>query len=179
MDVKNVKEATGSWRRIRDYNFYAVEDLPDYQPITITIGAIKEVEGLKAAGKVIDRAYLLYAKESIMDKPLILKGAENLTRLSKIAGTSSVEKWVGLRIILQPEEWSAFGKKDIGIRVAKMTTVPDGETGKVVLSVSSPSFTSIKEWLKSGKGTMESVTKKYYVVPGALVELKRVVSNGK
>lgn len=169
------------WEQTDDREWAAVGMLPVIancpgeppQPITLTIADVKKVEDAKVGGKSVNKKVLFFNRNPYINVPMMLNSTNQKT-LSRISGSRLPENWIGKTVILHCEKTRnpSGGESVLGLRIVPPEVpIPPAESGKMALKISCPNFESIKEWVKSGKGTVEKVKEKYYVEPSALKEL--------
>lgn len=105
-----MEEITGNWKKHFDYRFIAAEDFETSVKLTIKAAGIDEAFNGKSKDKVVVLSFEQTDKMMVLNKT-------NAKAISKLAGTTLVEKWKGLAITLTKARVSAFGQTVDAIRV--------------------------------------------------------------
>ena len=106
------------WKKLKeaDLTYLGSWDFQPGEERTLTIARVSRAEVFNPpSNKNEMRTILHFAEKS---KPMVLNG-ENGKRISKLAGSSYVEDWPGIRITLVVEKFKAFGELMEGLRVSK------------------------------------------------------------
>lgn len=179
--MKEIK-ITVPWEKTVDKNWAGVWSLPIMdgdatetpQPVVAVIDRAVFGEDIKVAGRSDSRMIAHFKPGGYVKVPILLNKT-NMKRLSKLTGSRVPEKWANTCVILRQEmDRTPSGGRDWALRISESNVgVKPEDNGKIVLSVSSPNFESIKKWLTNGEGTIEAIEKKYFIELGAKKELER------
>ena len=104
---------TGDFRKFMDKNYLGSWDVPDTGDLVLTIDHVEQNDVKNERGS--ERKLTIHFAERGY-KPMILN-TTNAKRISKVAGSSKVEDWDGLRISIYTEKVTAFGGTTDALRI--------------------------------------------------------------
>jgi len=104
---------TGDFRKFMDKNYLGSWDVPDGEDLVLTIDHVEQNDVKNERGS--ERKLTIHFAERGY-KPMILN-TTNAKRISKVAGSSKVEDWDGLRISIYTEKVTAFGGTTDALRI--------------------------------------------------------------
>ena len=104
---------TGDFRKFMDKNYLGSWDVPDTGDLVLTIDHVEQNDVKNERGS--ERKLTIHFAERGY-KPMILN-TTNAKRISKVAGSSKVEDWDGLRISIYTERVTAFGGTTDALRI--------------------------------------------------------------
>lgn len=151
------------------------ECLPNGRDIVVTIERISFVDNEVINGEK-QASWVCYFKPNNYFKLPMVLNSTNRKRLAKLAGTPYLETVVGLTVTLTQEMDKAIGGgKDLALRISniKPPQVTSAVTERKPLSLTSPNYSQLVEWLKD-KGTLAGLLSGYAPDEACLVELKKI-----
>lgn len=107
------KELSGDFRKYMNKNYLGSWDIPDGEDLTATIDHVEQEQVENAKGKELKLTIHFTDKEL---KPMILNST-NSQSISKVAGTTKVEKWKNVRIAIHTAKVTAFGTTTDALRI--------------------------------------------------------------
>lgn len=103
----------GDFRKFMNKNYLGSWDIPDGDDLIATIDHVEQEQVENAKGKEL-KLTIHFTDRGL--KPMILNST-NSQRISKVAGTTRVEKWSGIRIVIYTEKVNAFGTTTDALRI--------------------------------------------------------------
>lgn len=103
----------GDFRKFMNKNYLGSWDIPDGDDLIATIDHVEREQVENAKGKEL-KLTIHFADRGL--KPMILNST-NSQRISKVAGTTRVEKWDGITIAIYTEKVQAFGSISDALRI--------------------------------------------------------------
>lgn len=101
------------YRKMMDKPYLGAWDIPDSGELILTIDKVDTDKVMNESHKE-DEKMLVHFKEE--KKPMICN-VTNAKAISKVAGSTYIEDWVGVRVILYSSEVNAFGETRDAIRI--------------------------------------------------------------
>lgn len=141
------------YRKLLDKDYLGAWDIPENSDLILTIKSVGKEEVMNASRKKEDVMVLHFTDAK---KPMICN-VTNAKSISKVAGSTYIEDWVGVRIALYSAEVSAFGDTCDAIRVREVAPkLPDklvcAMCGKEVVGTNGYSASSIAEQTRGQYG---------------------------
>jgi len=149
------------WRKLKDTNYLGSWDVVDKELI-LTIRNIETKKVSTPDGKSEELPVMTFNEDY---KPMILN-ATNFKNIAKAHGSNFIEDWIGKKISIYITSVKAFGSVVDALRIKP--TAPKVE--KPELTADNPKFESIKNKLKSGETTLETV-KQYFNISDNTLKL--------
>lgn len=103
----------GDFRKFMNKNYLGSWDIPDGDDLIATIDHVEREQVENAKGKEL-KLTIHFTDRGL--KPMILNST-NSQRISKVAGTTRVEKWDGITIAIYTEKVQAFGSISDALRI--------------------------------------------------------------
>ena len=103
----------GDFRKFMNKNYLGSWDIPDGDNLIATIDHVEREQVENAKGKEL-KLTIHFTDRGL--KPMILNST-NSQRISKVAGTTRVEKWDGITIAIYTEKVQAFGSISDALRI--------------------------------------------------------------
>ena len=103
----------GDFRKFMNKNYLGSWDIPDGDDLIATIDHVEQEQVENAKGKE-EKLTIHFTDRGL--KPMILN-TTNSQRISKVAGTTRVEKWDGITIAIYTEKVQAFGSISDALRI--------------------------------------------------------------
>lgn len=103
----------GDFRKFMNKKYLGSWDIPDGDDLIATIDHVEQEQVENAKGKEL-KLTIHFADRGL--KPMILNST-NSQRISKVAGTTRVEKWDGITIAIYTEKVQAFGSISDALRI--------------------------------------------------------------
>lgn len=110
------KSLAGDFRKFMNKNYLGSWDVPDQEDLIATISHVDQEQVTNAKGTEVKLT--LHFRENL--KPMILNST-NAQAISKVAGSTKVERWAGQRIAIYTATVSAFGATVEALRVRDYT----------------------------------------------------------
>ena len=107
----------GDFRKFMNKNYLGSWDIPDGDDLIATIDHVEREQVENAKGKEL-KLTIHFTDRGL--KPMILNST-NSQRISKVAGTTRVEKWDGITIAIYTEKVQAFGSISDALRIRDYT----------------------------------------------------------
>jgi len=149
------------WRKLKDTNYLGSWDVVDKELIL----TIKNIETKKVStpdGKTEELPVMTFTEDY---KPMILN-ATNFKNIAKAHGSNFIEDWIGKKVSIYITSVKAFGSVVDALRIKP--SAPKVE--KPELTPDNPKFESIKNKLKSGETTIDTV-KQYFNISDNVLNL--------
>jgi hypothetical protein len=149
------------WRKLKDTNYLGSWDVVDKELIL----TIKNIETKKVStpdGKTEELPVMTFTEDY---KPMILN-ATNFKNIAKAHGSNFIEDWIGKKVSIYITSVKAFGSVVDALRIKP--TAPKVE--KPELTPDNAKFESIKNKLKSGETTIDTV-KQYFNISDNVLKL--------
>lgn len=149
------------WRKLKDTNYLGSWDVIDKELIL----TIKNIETKKVStpdGKSEELPVMTFTEDY---KPMILN-ATNFKNIAKAHGSNFIEDWIGKKVSIYITSVKAFGSVVDALRIKP--TAPKVE--KPELTADNSKFESIKNKLKSGETTIDTV-KQYFNISDNTLKL--------
>ena len=103
----------GDFRKFMNKNYLGSWDIPDGDDLIATIDHVEQEQVENAKGKE-EKLTIHFTDRGL--KPMILN-TTNSQRISRVAGTTRVEKWDGTTIAIYTEKVQAFGSISDALRI--------------------------------------------------------------
>lgn len=103
----------GDFRKFMNKNYLGSWDIPDGDDLIATIDHVEQEQVENAKGKE-EKLTIHFTDRGL--KPMILN-TTNSQRISRVAGTTRVEKWDGITIAIYTEKVQAFGSISDALRI--------------------------------------------------------------
>ena len=149
------------WRKLKDTNYLGSWDVVDKELI-LTIKDIKTQKVSSPDGKSEELPVMTFVEDY---KPMILN-ATNFKNLAKALNSNFIEDWLNKKCAIYITSVKAFGSVVDALRIKP--TAPKVE--KPELLPDNPKFESIKNKLKSGETTLDTV-KQYFNISDNTLKL--------
>lgn len=107
------KELSGDFRKYMNKNYLGSWDIPDSEDLIATIDHVEQEQVENA--KVKELKLTIHFTDKKL-KPMILNST-NAQSISKVAGTTKVEKWKNVRIAIYTAKVTAFGTTTDALRI--------------------------------------------------------------
>ena len=149
------------WRKLKDTNYLGSWDVVD-KDLILTIKNIETKKVSTPDGKTEELPVMTFTEDY---KPMILN-ATNFKNIAKAHGSNFIEDWIGKKISIYITSVKAFGSVVDALRIKP--AAPKVE--KPELTPDNPKFESIKNKLKSGETTLDTV-KQYFNISDNTLKL--------
>ena len=149
------------WRKLKDTNYLGSWDVIDKELI-LTIKNIESKNVQSPDGKTEELPVMTFTEDY---KPMILN-ATNFKNIAKAHGSNFIEDWIGKKVSIYITSVKAFGSVVDALRIKP--SAPKIE--KPELLPDNPKFESIKNKLKSGETTLDTV-KQYFNISDNTLKL--------
>lgn len=149
------------WRKLKDTNYLGSWDVVD-KDLILTIKNIETKKVSTPDGKTEELPVMTFTEDY---KPMILN-ATNFKNIAKAHGSNFIEDWIGKKISIYITSVKAFGSVVDALRIKP--SAPKIE--KPELTPDNPKFESIKNKLKSGETTLDTV-KQYFNISDNTLKL--------
>ena len=140
------------WRKLKDTNYLGSWDIVDNELI-LTIADIETKKVQSPDGKTEELPVMTFKEDY---KPMILN-ATNFKSIQKAHSSPFLEDWIGKKIAIYVTSVKAFGSVVDALRIKPNAP----KINKTVLTIDNQKFKSIKEKLKTGETTIETI-KQYF-----------------
>lgn len=143
------------WKKVFDSDYLGACDIDEGKDLKAIIKSV-EIRAIKGtSGEKQERNIAIFTDAAI--KPMVLN-ATNCKLIKKFAGSAYIEDWKNVSIqIYVKSDIKAFGEITDGLRISEIQP----KMTKPELLPNSQAWEKAKEYVKSGKGTIADVQKKY------------------
>lgn len=154
------------WKKFFNPEYLGAYSIPEGGSLILTIRQAKQEKVKGSDGKDSDCLVIYFAEPKT--KPMVVNVTNSKT-ISKLAKSSFIEDWEGVRIEVQVEKVKAFGDLVEGLRVNKMSPP---EKIKTKLDPTNVNWGKAVEALSSGKVTLDFVKANYEITEEHLQKLQ-------
>lgn len=150
------------WKQLKNPNYLGAYSLPDGKDITVQILEVKK-ELVKGESGKEDMCTVAYLKDQ---KPFILN-VTNCKSISKIAGSSYIEDWKGLKITVGSAVTNLKGDQ---VECLRVRPEKPKEKTKPILSPNSPKWKGAIDAIRNGTYNIEQL-KDVFIISDETKEL--------